>query len=303
MKKGFKFGFEIECGIPQDYISDIEGKLTQLGVVVAGDGSIRALPDRYSAREFKTPPLAYNAMYRHLGQVCQILNQYESQVNSSCGLHMHTSNIRFTSQKYLKRIIHTWVAIEDVLISTQPPSRYNRNPYNQRLLRQYVYDVELQKLPRKKDMLIDKCRHSTRNQNLNLTALVAHKTIENRMHAGTTDVKKMRGWLELNRQFYIYCLTKYNPDEVNQLFKKVICEDKIKEVFELLELSDDTKAFYQTRIKKHLFSSLAREQESAYKTLELIPAKEKALKKLNRIQAEYDRIEDMVDDASGALNY
>ena len=304
MKKGFKFGIEFECYIPQDYANLIDQAMREFGCGVGSDGTLQGYePPRFTSREYQSPPLAYNAMYRLIGRVCDLFNKYECHVNNKCGLHLHTSNIRFTSQKYLKRVIHAWVAIEDVLISTQPPSRYNSNAYNRRLLRKYVYDSELQNLPRAKNLLLDKVRNTARSQNLNLTALVEHKTLENRLHAGTTNKDKMRAWLELNRKFYIYCLTEYKPEVVNQLFKTVISEDKIQQVFNLLKVSDKTQKFYQTRIKKYLFDTLAREQESAYKTLELMPAKDKALKRLDKLRSEYQTIERQFDSTSQGLQY
>lgn len=289
-KKAYKFGVEIECGIPQNVeCEDLQDELHKLGCEMKGDGSLSfsdAVP-----WEIITKPLGYNAMQRTISKVGGVLSDIEATANKSCGLHIHTSNKRFFLRKNLKKIMAFWIAIEDVLFSTQPEHRLT-NRYCNRLLARFVSGRMPENLPAKKDRILEEAENVDRYCAFNLNSLGqgdhGHGTLEVRLFAGTCNAKKINAYLELTRAIFDYCLSSYDPKEVHELFGMKISELKIKKVWAMLELTKKTRDLLNTRVEKNLFSTLARQQDSAIKYTEIKPNLEKVKKEYLESQTRYD---------------
>jgi hypothetical protein len=287
----FLFGVEIECLIPVENEDDIIALCENLNCQTSGDGSIREEDDMIGV-EIKTPPLNHNAQMVLISKLCEGLGEYEARVNPSCGLHVHASNPLFTNSVLLKRIIHTWLAFEDVLIATQPSSRLNNN-YARRLIRQYLTG-NIDTIPRGKDAIIDKLGSNDRYYALNLSSLSAHGTLECRLHAGTVEADKINNWITLLKAVYSYCMTGYDVSKVDQFFKLGITWEKIHEVFHAIKLDPAIIQYYEARIKSRsyevLFTKLQKQQFIASEAVELQPILRKANELRNKTETEYNKI-------------
>jgi hypothetical protein len=283
MNKAYRYGIELELICPSEFYNRVEDAMQALKKVdVTGDGSIRDTGYNHSGMELRIGVLGFQGMERKISKVCKILNDNDCTVNNSCGFHLHMSNKRFQSHKYIKRIIHTWLAIEDVMVSLQPRSRLN-NSYCLRLLARHIAGDSLENLPVKKSALIEKLGGINRYHTLNLASLALHGTIENRLHSATLDKNKIMSWVKLQRAFFDYCLTEYNPEVVNTLLKTPVSINKVDDVFKLFKLDEQLTSFYKTRLHEVLFSYLVQQNKEALKVIDAKKAKERLMKKIHKL--------------------
>lgn len=290
--KQFKIGFEIEHYINYDLCSEYENAIadSSLPIQLGSDSSISGDGEGYELRASRG--LSYTTYKDTIKKTSEVLGQFNAEVNSTCGFHVHISNKRFFNNGNIKKIIFFWSAIEDVLIATQPRSRLN-GQYCQRYLMQYVMDERNSvKLPKAKDELINKLATVHRYKTLNLSSLQRHGTIEVRLHAGTTNAEKILAWTDLLLAIFTYCLERYDHDEVAELFRMKISEDKIAKVLDLLQLSNKNKNFFQKRVVKFMFNILAMQQEEAGKLVDNMKAIRKAQKAYDRAQKKYNEVDE-----------
>lgn len=287
MKKAYKFGVEIELVIPYGNTDQFKDAIRRLGCYVKGDGSIKYGDDE-TGLEITTPPVGLNKLHRLLTKIEKICEANNATVNKSCGLHVHTSNKRFFIAKNLRRIVGTWVAIEDVLIATQPASRYN-NEYCKRRIRQYVTNG-FPKLPNQKQEIVNRLSREDRYYTLNLASMAKHGTLECRLHAGTTQSRKIINWVKVLVAIYNYAIEDYKTEEVKALFDMETSEAKITKVWEVLKVEKSVSNYMDERIQKFLLPKLAKQQASAKKILELRPLKLKVTKRMAEAQAVFNRV-------------
>ncbi len=273
----FTIGVEMEC-LTTDYNAedigeDVEGNLR---FDMVDDGSLSGIGE---GMEFRSSPMQYEELSDQVNYLCNTLANYSVETNKTCGLHVHMSNEKFFNEKYIKRLVYVWVAIEDVLLATQPQSRFN-NSYCKRYLLQFLHDSKSErKFPKGKDALIDELERNDRYYSLNLSALEKHGTIECRLHAGTINAEKIIQWVTLLQAIYSYALTEaYDKKTIDRLFKMPISSEKVEAVFTMLGLSEATATFYRARIDKFMFAILQKQQETASQLLGMEVAIKKAQK-------------------------
>lgn len=234
------------------------------------DGSIhsesKGLP--HEIRGIK--PFTFKELVPAITKLSEQCEEAKVFVNASCGFHLHISTEKFFNPLYLKRLIMTWVAIEDVLVATQPASRMN-NGYCQRYLAQYLdHEYSQFKFSRAKKKLISDLSMNSRRNALNLHSLSKHGSIEIRLHAGTTNAEKIINWARLITAIAEYSFKKYDSEKIHALFRQEISEDKINAVFIELGLSQELSDYYKARIEKHLFKSLAKHNKAALSNLDML---------------------------------
>lgn len=238
-----------EWGIQTDSNQSMISSLMQgLGCGPKSDSSISPDKDGYNTMEVTSVPKTIEGIEEHVKEICTILRRHGADVNKSCGYHLHTSNERFYTASNIEKLIHVWVAIEDVMFLTQPPSRFS-NKYCQRLLKPFV-SGSLENLPKQKQEIIEKFGGVERYSALNLSALSKHGTIEIRLHSGTLDPAKIFNWIKLAHAMYTYALDKYSKEKVHEIFKMDVSKEKAKAVFELLELDQEATEHFMGRIDK-----------------------------------------------------
>jgi len=111
-----------------------------------------------------------------LSKFNDLFREIEAEVNGTCGLHVHL-DARNRSQK---QMFSNLVACQDILFKMQPPSR-RRNTYCR---------------PTKSRNFDEAIREYERTA-INPQAYRRHKTIEVRLHSGTTNLNKISNWIAL----------------------------------------------------------------------------------------------------------
>lgn len=111
-----------------------------------------------------------------LYDVCTLLRKHEARVNKTCGLHVHLDVRAKLLNGEHQRIYERLVKAQNLLFSVVPPTR-RTNHY---------------------------CKKSTMSRGLsdryraiNRTAISKYKTIEVRLHSGSTNAKKIWLWVAL----------------------------------------------------------------------------------------------------------
>jgi hypothetical protein len=136
---------------------------------VTGDGSIA--PTEGNAHEVRVL-LVRRELEPRLFRLCKRLDALGLKVNRSCGLHVHLDQRGQTEQQVERRakVMDAWLCALQELV----PASRRENSY---------------------------CRFGTswkdRYRAVNLCAFSAHRTLEVRLHSGTTDYTKILAWVRL----------------------------------------------------------------------------------------------------------
>lgn len=111
-------------------------------------------------------------------RVCSVLNdQLDASVNKTCGLHVHLDMRRRKASAAYKRLVNS----QEVLRSLVPYSR-RKNDFCK---------------PNTTSSLVEALTNGARYWVINPQSLKKHKTLEVRLHSGTTDATKIINWVKL----------------------------------------------------------------------------------------------------------
>lgn len=180
---------------------------------VVTDGSIRS---NYGM-EIRTAPAKGLKFTNQIKQVCKILREGEVTVNKSCGLHVHVDCRDFGGgidaesrlPKDMAKLVYVWSKIEPEMFTFVSESRKQvdwckswADTYT-RYGGGFATTEQAQKFIKesKPVAIFDKIKGTLRGDrfhSLNLQAYQAHKTVENRMHHGTANAKKIFRWAAIN---------------------------------------------------------------------------------------------------------
>lgn len=308
MQNNYYYGIEIECFIEYGLTSDFRTNINRLNlqlfnkykterdfIRIDGDGSISP-PEDYKGIEVKIGKATRQQLGYIMPLVCDTLDTAGASINKTCGLHVHTSKgDDFINRSFLMRLVKTWIAIEDVLMATQPKSRQN-NRYCGRFIRTYLNN-NYDKIPASKSKILDKVSGSERYSVLNLGALRQHGTIECRLHSGTVEAHKILNWVDLLTAIYEYVFNHYDTKKLDLMIKSKISDAKVKAVFKMLKLDKKLTEYFMTkRVKKFLFDTLAVVQANFIKAIEIKPAYDRArdaayqaTQAVRKVEQEYTR--------------
>ncbi len=263
MKHIYKIGIELEGYIHKDNFQPFHDQVAKFPYRIDNDASIRV--SSYSQRGVEIKPLhglSATQIYRSIPSICQYMKKYDVKVNETCGFHLHLSHKKLHSPYTLRRLLKLWLAIEDILVATQPISRH-KNRFCHRLLKGYANGDTL-KVPNDYSARKSYVGLRDRYQTINLHALYGHGTIETRLHAGTTDAKTILNWIRLITSIYDYALSPfYDPKKIQTLFEMPISDKKIKAAYDLLALPEKLQLYFTTRIDKQKFRTLSYESKAA----------------------------------------
>ena len=161
---------------------------------VGDDGSVRrSMNDEernnYQSVELTTPKLYAVDGLRKVKTALEVWNGIGASVNNSCGFHVHVDAYNF-SQRELARLLLVWMRIEPVVYFLVSPSRRN-NSYAKFWRRESLYNIA--------NMILGRIDDDDRYYALNLAAFRKYKTVEFRVHQGTTNFEKVKSWT-------IFCL-------------------------------------------------------------------------------------------------
>jgi hypothetical protein len=167
------FKYDRAVGVEMECFGEVARKALvealPLWAGVTGDGSIS--PSEGQAHEVRVL-LVRRELEPRLFRLCKRLEALGLRVNRSCGLHVHLDQRGQTEAQVEKRakVMDAWLCALQELV---PASRRD-NSY---------------------------CRFGTswkdRYHAVNLCAFSAHKTLEVRLHSGTTDYTKILAWVRL----------------------------------------------------------------------------------------------------------
>lgn len=187
---------ELVCSVDRNRLNELfqEAKLSGF-VYVKHDGSIHVEnPGEY---EHEVTLIAkQDSIFNIIERVCSVLNSSEvrAYVNNSCGLHVHLDMRNRNSSICYSNLVMCLPILSSMVPKNRVESEHARrycglNKYN-------TLDEELE----------------TRNRYraINAQSLTTHKTLEVRLHSGSTNVKKIKNWIRL----LIAIVEK--PDAVNE---------------------------------------------------------------------------------------
>jgi hypothetical protein len=231
-----------ECGIEED------GSLDDGGVEVV------------------TPPASLDEAERIITESCNALKEADFVINRTCGLHVHVDARDFKSDtKKLSHLLRTVYAVEDVIFSMLPPSRWNSN-WCERLSKKYGFDdfkktMTLADFEKKwylnaTEEEIEKSKGSkhdckgTRYHGLNLHSTMYRGTVEFRYHSGSMEPSKILSWAGLLLALVDYSIKRYKDQDINELYSMPVTEMKLRRMFALLKIPDQTQKYIQERIAK-----------------------------------------------------
>lgn len=201
-------GIEIECFVPlsavyldeADHSSDrardyLRQRIEAAKIVrcsVKYDGSLSVPDSAYFSCEVTV--LTRLSRPDNLRQLCSLLNSLGAKVNKSCGLHVHLDARHLNSDQVKAKGVNFERALP-VMLSMVPKSRRS-NTY---------------------------CKPSVSNLNgsryhaVNLTAFSKYKTVEVRLHSGTTDFTKIFNWAVLMTSIFKASRVRKRCADLNEL--------------------------------------------------------------------------------------
>ncbi len=236
-------GIEIECVVPiigSGENSDVQRLLAEVltnqGIrSVARSYTQRAVPSgcklavehdmslqdesryaglRWSKIECKTMPMAWREVEEVLPQALEIITYCGARVNFSCGLHVHHHLPEVVERPQVVRSLqHLWWRFHKLMYAVVAESRQSNTyckPPHQADATQYDNCCSYARL-------CGVVRQVSRFNGLNLTNLANEnrRTVEWRIHSGTTDWNKIKAWVLATQRWTEHAVTRnchYKPE-------------------------------------------------------------------------------------------
>lgn len=257
------FSAEIEC-----YYSN--GKSIKAleevadGIGYTGDGSLET-----NGIEFQTPKLKGANGEQQLRALCTLLQRSGYSVDKTTGLHVHLDGKGLIGRKYsepvaLKQLWYFYRVFDDVILSFLPRSR-RANHYCkatkevvnltsiknlstlEELERVWYRDSSSSSINYRKGHKYDNSRYA----GINLHPLLASRHLEIRFHGGTLNAVKILEWVSLHQRIADLAGKKKLPTELLEKVSgvEIDLETQTKVFFELLDLPNHTKKYFEQRQK------------------------------------------------------
>lgn len=191
------FGVEIECLRANGV--NLCAKLTEAGIInhdtfnhynhtdsqtsykYMYDGSVESGNSHHTGCELVSPILNN---FETLKKVCKVLNDNDTRVNKTCGLHVHIGCSDLNEEQRVN-VFANYFCMQDLINTIFAPSR-RANRFCQDLTQNIFSAHTIREIERA-------CRCS-RYYKVNYQAIARHNTIEFRGHHGTTNFKKISMW-------------------------------------------------------------------------------------------------------------
>ena len=163
---------------------------------IKSDASIRGS----QGFEIVSPILKGNNGLEEMQKVLSIVNNFDPQVNSSCGFHVHWGVSDWTLPNF-RNLCARYIKFERVIDTFMPPSRRGNNAhYCQGFRESFCQKMNTAKWwNRWRNVttisgLASKLGHG-RYHKLNLQSFWSHGTVEFRHHSGTFEIEKATNWV------------------------------------------------------------------------------------------------------------
>lgn len=248
---------EVEKGELKNLQKDIQ---KEAGIVRDGSLSNKGV-------EIQTPPATFDALEKIIRDCSKVLKNHGYKGTVNCGLHLHF-DARDIINDHIKivQVIKTFYAVEDIIYSMLPPSRWGTS-YCQQLNKNYLYD-NFKKKMKKSDVeksiyKVTNMREvgqrkshkydSLRYYGLNIHSIFYRGTIELRYHSGTVEDYKILRWIEIASRIIDYSINHYKEKEVKELFDLETGYEKWKKFKTLFKLPNDVIKYMDGRLRKFNF--------------------------------------------------
>ncbi len=236
------------------------------------------------------PLMAGNAGEGVIKDVCKVLSNTETKVNSSCGFHLHISIDDWqkmdTGEYYpndpktqiLKDIFMFYLCFENVIMSFLPKTRRTNsfcrplaNCYhlteiaearNSEQIDEIWYRANGENL---KNQKAEK-KHGSRYRGINMHTLLSENHLEIRYHSGTTNSKKILEWTNLHLQIIDWLVAGSGYSNWRNSLELVDLGEKTDYFFRLIGLTKESEDYFRTRQMKFMGKSNYQIQASTYDT-------------------------------------
>ena len=214
-----------------------------------------------SGLELYTPPASGTKLISIIKKSCQVLRKHGYQGTKLCGLHIHIDcrDIENNPTKIMN-LARTYFAIEDIIFSMIPQSRWNSNwckNINPTYLFQHSQiknNADVEKLWYSEKGSVDTLERihqqsggNDRYHGLNISAIFSQHTLELRYHSGTTSSEKILNWIALNLRLFDYATEHYDQKEMKELFEMETSQEKFVKFCEVMKLPEELKRYIQKR--------------------------------------------------------
>ena len=228
---------------------------------IAEDGSLNS-----KGAEVITPPASLNEAEKIIKDACMSLKKAGFDATRSCGIHIHIDARDFkNSPVKLARVLRTVYAVEDLLLSILPPSRWD-NRYCLRLSTQYSFNnfrgkIRIDDFESKWYKTVNKLaikdyktqKHDskgTRYCGLNMHSTMYRGTIEFRYHSGTIDWQKILKWAYILLKVINYATKRYEDKEIIALYSQPTTQSKLRKFFMTFRIRKEIQHYMKARIEK-----------------------------------------------------
>src|SRR3990167_6764257 len=214
-----------------------------------------------SGFELNTPPASGDKLVKIIKKSCSVLRKHGYQGTIKCGLHIHIDcrDIENNPTKIMN-LARTYFAIEDIIFSMIPQSRWNSNwckNINPTYLFQHSQiknNADVEKLWYSEKGSVDTLERihqqsggNDRYHGLNISAIFSQHTLELRYHSGTTSSEKILNWIALNLRLFDYATEHYDQKEMKALFEMETSQEKFVKFCEVMKLPEELKRYIQKR--------------------------------------------------------
>lgn len=257
-------------------------------VGITGDGSLHD-----KGIEIQTPPATYDKLEKFVVETTKVLKYNGYKGTMACGLHLHF-DARDIMNDHIKiiQVIKTFYAIEDIIYSMLPPSRWGTH-FCQQLSKNYLYDnfkkqmkkndaeKEIYKATNMKDISRRKNHKydASRYYGLNIHSIFFRGTIELRYHSGTVEDWKILNWIDITSRIVDYAINTYDEKVIEGLFNMPTSWEKFKAFRNLFKLKDRLSEYMTDRISKFNPNFIVKFNEGK----EMREFERKEIKKINKI--------------------
>lgn len=243
-------GVEIECEVGK-YKREMRKEMPS-GCIIKGDPSVSGL-------ELTTPPAQGQKFEDIINKSCEILRKNGYYGTAKAGLHVHIDARKFMKNPTkIANIAKTYFAVEDILFSMLPHSRWNSH-FCQAIGKNYLFawrnnmkSIEDEWYLKKGQMRMSKINGgygmSDKYYGLGINSIRRHKTIELRYHSGTTNPHKILMWVAINLRLFEYALNNYDNDKIKNLFDMTTSQNKFENFCKVFNMPRELKKYMEERI-------------------------------------------------------
>lgn len=202
---------------------------------------------------------------------CKKLQKAGSYVDSTCGLHIHIDMEdilkREDKVRVLKNVLLFHILFEDVVMLFLPSMRRNAH-YCQSIGAKYTR-AQMANIRSMEGLMtmwyntstadeafaqVQRHYQSTRYTGVNFHPLWEKNNIEIRHHSGTLNAQKILEWVNLHLSIVDYCVNESvsidSLQEVAAAMKDKSSDDRMRAIFDMLDLSNDSREYLASRAAK-----------------------------------------------------